>query len=90
MTIERYYRLIINAEEFEILEESVDFVEYDFTTVTIIDGDNVAYRIEISEDELLDVLDDIEYAIYVNETEYGYSSTQRHRKFRAEIFNMMN
>lgn len=90
MTIERYYRLIINAEEFEILEEAVDFVEYDFTPVAIIDGDNVTYRIEISEDELLDVLDDIEYSIYVNETEYGYSSTQRHRKFRAEILDMMN
>ncbi len=90
MMIEKYYKLIISAEEFEVLKDAVDFVEYAFTSTAIINGNDVTYRIEISEDELLDVLDDIAYSIYVNETEYGYSSTQAHRKFRTEIFNVIN
>ena len=86
MTIERYYKLIISENEFKMLIDSIDLTNYSFSYIAImtVEGD-IEYAIEISEQELENIVEEIAYAIYENENIYGYRSTEPFRKFRYEL-----
>lgn len=87
MTIERYYQLILDAEEFRMLIDSVNLNEYTFKYLAIMtEAGDIEYRVEVSEEELENIIDDIASVIYEREDEYGYSSIVAYKEFKSDLY----